>query len=144
MQNMKNTFKLRLILWLIGGVVIYATPKVSYSQSNDLLIFGGAGNKEFLGCLNCPETSENSIWNEFSQFGWRNSFGKWNSFGQYKNPFSTYSACGEFSSNAPIIVNRQGRAIARLTLNEFTTGSVCGISGNSQLCQALKIMCADQ
>ena len=116
----------------------------SVALSQEILIFGGSNNKEFLGCLTCNEFSSNSVWNDMSQFGWRNSFGKWNSFGQFKNPFSSYSACSEFSQNAPVLVDRNGRFYGRLSLNEFLNGSVCGVSGNEQVCRSLKVMCSDQ
>ncbi len=113
------------------------------SHSKDILIFGGDNNKEFLGCINCDEMSKNSVWNDMSQYGWNNGFGKWNPFGQYKNPFSSYSACNEFTSNSPVLVDRDGNFYGRLTINEFVSKSICGVSGSPKLCRALKVMCAD-
>jgi hypothetical protein len=113
------------------------------SHSKDILIFGGDNNKEFLGCINCDEMSKNSVWNDMSQYGWNNGFGKWNPFGQYKNPFSSYSACNEFTSNSPVLVDRDGNFYGRLTINEFVSKSICGVSGSQKLCRALKVMCAD-
>lgn len=113
-------------------------------NAQEILIFGGDNNKEFLGCLTCNEMTGNSVWNEMSQYGWKNGFGKWNPFGQYKNPFSVYSACNEYTSSAPVLVDRNGRFYGRLTMNEYASGSVCGFSGNAKICSALKVMCADQ
>ncbi len=135
----KRFFKCLRTFFLFSACVL---PLQGYSQQQDLLIFGGSGNREFLGCVSCSETSRDSIWNDYSQYGWNNGFGKWNPFGEFKNPFSSYSACNEFSSNGPVLVTRNGKFFGRLTVNEFAQGSVCGISGNEQLCQALKIMCA--
>jgi hypothetical protein len=87
--------------------------------------------------------SKNSVWNDMSQYGWNNGFGKWNPFGQYKNPFSSYSACNEFTSNGPVLVDRDGNFYGRLTINEFVSKSICGVSGSPKLCRALKVMCAD-
>jgi len=114
------------------------------STAQEILIFGGDNNKEFLGCLSCNEMAGNSVWNEMSQYGWKNGFGKWNPFGQYKNPYSGYSACNEFTSTGPVLVDREGRFYGRLTMNQFSDKSVCGISGNERICRALKVMCADQ
>lgn len=110
-------------------------------NAQEILIFGGRNNKEFLGCLNCNEMSGDSVWNDMSQFGWNNNFGKWNSFGEYKNSFSSYSACNEFTSTGPVLVDRQGNFYGRLTINEFVQGSICNISGNQKICMALKVMC---
>ena len=110
-------------------------------NAQEILIFGGRNNKEFLGCLNCNEMSGDSVWNDMSQFGWNNNFGKWNSFGEYKNSFSSYSACNEFTSTGPVLVDRQGNFYGRLTINEFAQGSICSISGNQKICMALKVMC---
>jgi hypothetical protein len=113
------------------------------ASAQEILIFGGDNNKDFLGCLSCNEMAGNSVWNEMSQYGWNNGFGKWNSFGPYKNPFSSYSACNEFTSNGPVLVDRNGKFYGRLTMNEFTSGSICGFSGNEKICRALKVMCAN-
>lgn len=108
------------------------------------MIFGGNNNTEFLGCLTCNEMSGNSVWNDMSQYGWRNGFGKWNPFGQFKNPFSSFSACNEFTNNGPVLVDRSGLFYGRLTVNQFANGSVCGVNGNQQTCRALKVMCTNQ
>jgi hypothetical protein len=116
----------------------------SAANAQEILIFGGNNNKDFLGCLSCNEMAGNSVWNEMSQYGWNNGFGKWNPFGPYKNPFSSYSACNEYTSNGPVLVDRNGKFYGRLTMNEYTSGSICGFSGNERICSALKVMCADQ
>jgi hypothetical protein len=113
-------------------------------NAQEILIFGGDNNKEFLGCLTCNEMAGNSVWNEMSQYGWKNGFGKWNSFGQYKNPFSSYSACNEYTSNGPVLVDRDGKFYGRLTMNEYARGSVCGFNGSQRICNALKVMCSDK
>lgn len=112
--------------------------------AQELLVFGGEAHKEFLGCLTCSEFAGNSIWNEMSTYGWKNGFGTWNPFGSYKNPFSSYSACNEFASDPPVIVDNSGNYYGRLTVNEIRTDSVCGsMKSSDQLCQALKVMCAE-
>ncbi len=37
------------------------------ANSQEILIFGGENNKEFLGCISCNEMASNSVWNEMSQ-----------------------------------------------------------------------------
>jgi len=126
-------WKCLLIIALFSSVRTYAA---------ELLLFGGSGHKEFLGCLNCSEYDGSSVWNEMSRFGLKNGFGVWNPFGSYANPFSSYSACGDFATDPPIIVDRDGRAYGRFSISEFAPGSICGASWDGRLCRALKAMCA--
>src|SRR5579883_1940199 len=93
---------------LFGGVVctlLLAVVAVAYAQgSPEVLIFGGQGHREFLGCLNCSEMSPNSVWNDMSQYGWGNGFATWNPFGPYKNPYGSESACNEYANDPPVLV----------------------------------------
>jgi hypothetical protein len=126
---------------LIAAFVVFAMATQVYAQQVALLIFGGEGHKEFLGCLNCSETADNSVWNEMSRYGFYNGFGTWNPFGPYKNPFSGYSACNQFANDPPVIVDREGNFYGRLSINEFIGGSVCSVTGNQKACVALRAMC---
>jgi len=114
------------------------------ASANDILIFGGADHDKFIGCLNCDKFSSDSIWNDLSTHGWYNQFGDWNGYGPYKNSYSNTSACNDYASNPPIIVDRSGTSYGYLTISEYKSGSVCGLSGAPQLCQALKVMCASK
>ncbi|CAJ0773266.1 hypothetical protein R8510_03457 [Ralstonia chuxiongensis] len=114
------------------------------SAAGPLYIFGGAGHKEFLGCLNCGEMHPKSVWNEMSTFGFRNDSGVWGSFGQYASAYTSYSMCNEFSTDAPIIVDEQGNAYGRLSLNEYAVGSVCSITGSERVCRIVRSVCASK
>ena len=126
---------------LILPVLLFATIATSNAQNPPLYLFGGQGHKEFLGCLNCDSIHPKSVWNEMSQFGFKNDFGVWNPFGQFINQFSSYSMCNEFSTDSPIIVDENGRAYGRMSINEFAPGSVCGATGNERLCRAVRALC---
>ena len=126
--------------WFLILVFLLAQP--TFVLAAESLLFGGSGHIEFLGCLNCNEYHGKSVWNEMSRFGFKNDYGVWNPFGSYANPFSSYAACGEFASDPPVIVDGVGNAYGRLSINEFTSGSICGVTGNEKLCRALKAMCA--
>ena len=67
-------------------------------------------------------------------YGWKNGFGKWNPYGQFKNPYSSYSACNEYTSNGPVLVDREGKFYGRLTMNAYASGSVCGATGSEKIC----------
>lgn len=110
--------------------------------ASDILIFGGMNHKDFLGCLTCNQYSNNSVFNKFSTYGWANIFGVWNPFGEYKNQFSSTSACNEYAADPPVLVDQQGSFYGRLSVNQFIGGSICGVTGIDQICIALKIMCS--
>lgn len=117
-------------------------PLLAHSAPDGpLYIFGDDGYKEFLGCLNCGSTHPKSVWNELSQFGFKNDFGVWKQFGQFINQFSSYSMCNEFTSDSPIIVDEQGKAYGRMSVNEFASGSVCSVTGNGDLCRVVRATC---
>jgi hypothetical protein len=81
-------------------------------------LFGGQNHGVFLGCLNCSEYDSGSILNQFSKYGSQfSSTSIFNAFSEYGSAFSTYSACNQFAIDPPIIVDRQGNAYGRLTIN---------------------------
>lgn len=131
--------RLPIRLVLIGLFAL--TAATARAADSPIYLFGGQGHKEFLGCLNCGATHPKSVWNEMSSFGFMNTFGVWNQFGNYASPFSSYSMCSEFASDPPVIVDEQGNAYGRMSINEFATGSVCGISGSERLCRAARTVC---
>jgi hypothetical protein len=120
-------------------VLISAT---TFSYAEDMLIFAGPDHKEFLGCLNCDENFQNSVWNPTSPYGWENGFGKWNPFGVFRSPFSSQSACNVFATAPPVIVDRSGKFYGTLSIKEFDTQSICSNARDEQsICMALKVMC---
>lgn len=118
-------------------------PATAFTQSQEILIFGGNGHEDFLGCLTCSEFDSKSIWNEFSKHGWENDFGTWNDFGPNASQFGSRSACNEYASDPPVLVDRKGNYYGRLTISETKADSVCGTNGADRICMALKVMCAD-
>jgi hypothetical protein len=115
----------------------------AHAQSREILIMGGPNHDEFLGCLTCSEFDSNSVWNDFSRHGFGNEFGTWNRFGQHASKFSTSSACNEYATRGPVLVDRSGNFYGRLSVNRFAQDSVCGPNGVEQLCMALRVMCSD-
>ena len=74
-----------------------------------LLVFGGDNNKTFLGCLVCPETDRDSLFNRFGTYGSRfaaNSI--LNRFGPFGGKFAPYSPCNVYSTTPPVIVDADG------------------------------------
>lgn len=111
------------------------------NTTTPLYLFGGSGHKAFLGCLNCGELHPKSVWNEISQFGFRNDLGIWNPIGQYANPLSAYSMCNQLASDPPVVVDDNGNFYGRMSVNELTMQGVCGLTGNARLCQITQAVC---
>jgi hypothetical protein len=107
-----------------------------------ILIFGGSDHEVFLGCLNCLEADINSVLNKYSNFGWANNYGIWGEYGQYGGKYGTYSACNQYTSTPPVMIDRKGSSYGYLSVNKYKSGSVCGYGGPEQVCTALKVMCA--
>lgn len=122
-------------------VVVTLLALVAQALAVDLLVYGGRGHREFLGCLNCSDYSSDSVWNEYSRYGFLNDFGVWNPFGDYASPFSSYSMCNEYATDPPVIVDKDGNFYGRLSINPYISGNVCGVGGVEELCTAIKTIC---
>lgn len=111
------------------------------SAPGTILIFGGRGHKEYLGCLTCDQFENSSVWNDTSDYGWHNSVGKWSNVGEYGSTVDQHSACNEYSTDPPVMVRPDGRFVARLSVSDLTQDSICGISGDENVCRSLRLMC---
>ena len=134
---MRAIIPLLCALLVVGLLATVASAEAIY-------IFGGADHKEFLGCLNCSATDAGSLWNDYSNVGIRNDYGKWNPFGQYANPYSSDSACNEYTNEAPVIVGQSGDYYGKFSVNSYAPDSICGLQGNTSLCAALTAICASK
>lgn len=86
----------------------------------ELLLFGGAGHKTFLGCLTCSEYANDSVLNEYGQHGSKyRSESIFNEYGSFGSAYSSFSACSEYASDPPVIVDRSGKYYGRLTINQY-------------------------
>jgi hypothetical protein len=90
----------------------------SVSPSTKLMLFGGAGHKTYLGCVNCSNLAPDSVFNELGDHGSRLATDSiLNPFSDYGSPFSSYSACNPFADDPPVIVDGAGQFYGRLTVN---------------------------
>jgi hypothetical protein len=107
-----------LAILLISGLCFgsSATPQAPKA----LLLFGGQDHKDFLGCLNCVNTSQASVCNQMGKYGSAfNTNSIWNSFGKYGSSFSEYSPWNSFADKAPIIVDKDGKSYGYFSVNAF-------------------------
>ena len=133
--------KVKIARPVLTALLIWCMPLGAQNRV-PLLVFGGQGHKEFLGCLNCSDTHPRSVWNENSSFGFMNDDGKWNSWGQFANDRSRHSMCSDYAADPPVVVDEEGNAYGRLSINERAPGSVCGHRGNERMCQTVRAICA--
>lgn len=83
-----------------------------------LLLYGGDDHKTFLGCLNCSDTSRESVCNSVGRFGSsvaRDSI--WNDVGHYGSEVSRQSPWNETASDVPIVVDGDGKSYGYFTVN---------------------------
>lgn len=84
-----------------------------------LMIYGGPNNGTYLGCLSCPSTDPESVFNEYGAGNPYRYESITNSYGQFGSPYSSYSACNEYASDPPVVVDEAGNYYGRLTLNRY-------------------------
>lgn len=126
----------------ILGFTFTANAALSQDKS-EILIMGGRNFDVFLGCLTCSDVDPRSVWNKMSRYGWENKLGIWNSIGPHKSKFSMNSACNQYSTTPPKLVDRTGGYYGQLSTNTYLADSVCGPNGAERICMALRVMCAE-
>jgi hypothetical protein len=129
--KVKHHYGSAIVAAAVVGLLIYgvaAHPDVmealgqSLGQSQEkerkLMIFGGPDHRIYLGCLSCQEAALDSVLNELGQYGspYRPE-SIWNHYQQFGSPYSPYSACNDLATDPPVIVDQDGTAYGRLTLN---------------------------
>lgn len=132
---------------LIGVVLLAACPQRRYAPllptaqvpappqatggaaiNPKLMIFGGTNHTVYLGCLNCSEYAADSVKNVYGTYGSPYSQDSiFNRFGPYGSPYSAGSACSEYATDPPVIVDQAGRYYGRLTLNHYATDIGIGV-----------------
>lgn len=86
------------------------------------MIFGGPDHRTYLGCLSCSQEAPDSVFNEYGRNGRRDSPDSiWNQYGQYGSPYSSFSACNEYATDPPVIVDQNGKAYGRVTVNQYAS-----------------------
>lgn len=135
-----------LILLLAGSTASAADVKI--------MIFGGKGHDVYLGCLNCPETAPDSIFNPNGKFGRCSSIYDDNLFcrGLYseyggKGLYKDQSACGSNAGDPPVIVDENGGYYGRFSLgglyghNDSVCASIYGKFRNEAVCEIVQRVC---
>jgi len=100
------------LAWLLGGAA------QARAVDGPLLLFGGADQREFLGCLNCFRSEPFSVWNEKGEYGDPQSeLSIWNRSGPYGSTTSPQSPWNPRGSTPPLVVDRVGNLYGYFTRN---------------------------
>lgn len=92
----------------------------SSSHTSNLMLYGGQGHKQFLGCLNCNEYDSSSVMNSYGNYGSSySSTSISNSYSEYGSSYSQFSACNRYATNPPVIVDSQGNFYGYFTINQY-------------------------
>src|SRR5882762_3408615 len=104
-----------------GAAISGATVGTSTtSQYSKLMLFGGDDHKTYLGCLNCSQYAQDSIFNKYGEHGSPYSANSiWNRYGGFGSKYAANSACNAYAVDPPVIVNQEGAYYGRLTLNRY-------------------------
>jgi hypothetical protein len=141
-----------VLLLLLPGCL---PPTTRVEEPWKLMVFGGDGHKTYLGCLSCPGSAYDSVFNPESPFGsCRSQFdslycrGTMSLFGPSASLYP-YSACAMFSADPPVLVDGSGRYYGRLSVGNGLghAESVCALLGrfsDARVCAAVKKICGQR
>lgn len=96
------------------------------TAAQELLIFGGTGHEEFLGCINCNHYDDSSICNEYGKVSEYNTNGLFNEYSTFGNSYSSASPWNQYSSSnsVPVVVDREGKFYGYFTINEYRSDAI--------------------
>jgi hypothetical protein len=88
--------------------------------THKLMVFGGPGHATYLGCLNCSEYANDSVFNENGPHGSPYaSESIFNAYSRFGGQYGAYSPCNPYASDPPVIVDENGAFYGRLTVNAY-------------------------
>ena len=106
-----------LNLSIVGGDVEYEGTFRSGKSEEKIFILGGPNYLSLLGCVNCKHYQPESPFNRQGYFGVNSNHSLWNACGIYASDTSQYSACNVMAKYPPVLVNRFGKEIGKLTIS---------------------------
>ncbi len=107
---------------LSGFAEGYTSARYGSGTSSRLMLFGGVGNKVFLGYLTGSELDPDSISNEYGKYGSKYGVNSiWNSYSQYGSKYSIYSPWNSFATSPPVIVDSSGKFYGYFTVNKYNS-----------------------
>jgi hypothetical protein len=107
-----------------------ATSAAAPAMGERIGLMGGADRSVYLGCVSCPSTDPESIFNAVGAYGSRVSQTSiLNPISPYGSAVSALSACSATATRPPVVISSTRGVIGSLTLNPAAPGalSVLGI-----------------
>lgn len=109
-------------------VLLFVLAAQLWNQAEaELLLFGGTGHDEFLGCLDCGEYASESVCNDYGTYGNQYSSDSiWNAYSNFGNQYGSNSPWNSYSSSkgVPVLVDRQGNFYGYFTINRYRSDAV--------------------
>ena len=104
------------LLLLILGLLVAALP--AHAQRSALVIYGGANQTTYLGCLTCIRFDPESVCRAGGRYGSHLSPQSiWNRSGAYGGQFSPYSPWNRFAKNPPVVLDKAGNRYGLFWVN---------------------------
>jgi hypothetical protein len=106
-------------------VPIASQPEPATVAQDRVVLIGGPDRAIYLGCVSCPQSDAESVFNPTGSFGSPVSQTSiFNPIGPYGSPISQYSVCNPVAASPPVLIDTARRVRGVLTLNPATPGAV--------------------
>lgn len=105
-----------LVLSLLAGT----------GNAQPLLLFGGTGHDEFLGCLTCSKDDSDSVCNKYGKGSKYDGDSIFNKYGTFGSKYSSSSPWNKYSSDnsVPVLVDSDGNFYGYFTINKYRSDAV--------------------
>jgi hypothetical protein len=95
-------------------------------NAQQLLLYGGTGHDEFLGCLNCNKNDSASVCNKYGKGSKYDGNSIFNKYGTFGSKYSSSSPWNKYSSDnsVPVIFDPDGNFYGYFTINKYRSDAV--------------------
>lgn len=96
------------------------------ANAQQLLLFGGTGHEQFLGCLNCNKYDSGSLCNKYGKGSKYDQDSIFNKYGTFGSKYSSSSPWNKYSSDnsVPVLVDQDGNFYGYFTTNKYRSDAV--------------------
>lgn len=106
-------------------VPIASQPEPATVAQDRVVLVGGPDRATYLGCVSCPQSDPESVFNSTGSFGSPVSQTSiFNPIGPYGSPVSQYSVCNPVAASPPMLIDTARQVRGVLTLNPTAPGAV--------------------
>jgi hypothetical protein len=110
---------------LAASLLLVLGAQPARATTNRVLLFGGAEQQDFLGCLTCDASEPYSIWNPGTEYGSpTHPLSIWNREGRYGSEASPWSPWSRRPKSVPVVVDRAGNVCGNFAVDRTFPGRV--------------------